>query len=92
VPTPDILDVEGLLYNTATFLGNSGRGFPARQTPTPQSRTSTTSMTNLVRETQKIRQRLAKPLVARLKYKWSKKKPLIAFQIPIQFSILLHFI
>jgi hypothetical protein len=31
-------------------------------------------MTNLDRETQKIRQRLAKPLVARLKYKWSKKK------------------
>jgi len=31
-------------------------------------------MTNLDRETQKIRQRLAKPLVARLKYKWSKKE------------------
>jgi hypothetical protein len=32
------------------------------------------AITNLNRETQKIQQRLAKPLVARLKYKWSLKK------------------
>jgi hypothetical protein len=31
-------------------------------------------MTNLDRETQKIQKRLAKPQVARLKHKWSKKK------------------
>jgi len=39
-----------------------------------QSRTTTTSMTNLDRETQKIQKRLVKPQVTRLKHKWSKKK------------------
>jgi hypothetical protein len=39
-----------------------------------QSKTTTMSMIKLDRETQKIQKRLAKPLVARLKYKWSKKK------------------
>jgi hypothetical protein len=34
-----------------------------------QSRTTTTSMTSLDRETQKIQKRLAKPQVARLKHK-----------------------
>ncbi|KAH0946535.1 hypothetical protein HN011_011090 [Eciton burchellii] len=38
------------------------------------SRTTTTSITNLDRETQKIQKRLAKPLIARLKNKWNKKK------------------
>jgi hypothetical protein len=37
-------------------------------------KTTTTSMTNLDRETQKIQKRFAKPQVARLKHKWSKKK------------------
>jgi len=31
-------------------------------------------MTNLDKETQKIQKRLAKPPIARLKYKWSKKE------------------
>jgi hypothetical protein len=46
-------------------------------------------MTNLDRETQKIQRRLAKPLVARLKYKWSrKKKKLIAADARVlQFAI-----
>jgi hypothetical protein len=39
-----------------------------------QSRTTTTSMTNLDRETQKIQKRLAKPQAARLKHKWNKQK------------------
>jgi hypothetical protein len=39
-----------------------------------QSRTTTTSMTNLDRETQKIQKRLAKVQMARVKHKWSKRK------------------
>jgi len=38
-------------------------------------KSSRTTTTNLDRETQKIQKRLAKPLLARLKSKWSEKKP-----------------
>jgi hypothetical protein len=40
-----------------------------------QSRTTTTSITNIwIEKHKKIQKRLAKPQVARLKHKWNKKK------------------